>query len=66
MQLHGPWKLARLHIPTGQRSEDIVMSGDTRHGAPPYKAVHTRTDFLELIAWANGQQPGVWQYWEGA
>lgn len=58
----GPWALWSLHIPTGKRTASVVKLG---HPYATGKCVAGYVDFLEMIAWCNEQQPGVWQYWKG-
>lgn len=45
------WKVNCLHIPTGQTTQ-FEHRESSREG------------FLAELARWNGQQPGVWQYWE--
>lgn len=63
MNERGPWNLARLHLPTGKRSDRVVERGETQLAGIK---VLDRKSFLEVISACNAQQPGTWQYWEAS
>jgi hypothetical protein len=56
----GPWRLFRLHIATGQRTDRLVKSGEQdMHGHP----IIGEMDILRFVNQCNAAQPGTWQYW---
>jgi hypothetical protein len=63
IQDRGPWAMLRLHIKTGDRSAVVVTPG-YQYKSGSDGIVHDRKGFLEMVVWCNGQQPGMWQYWE--
>lgn len=63
MRTRSPWRLARLHIPTGSFDTRLVKFGERQLAGI---TIHTRQDFLEMISACNAQQPGTWQYWESS
>lgn len=65
MKERGPWKLASLHIPSGECTERVIAIGhDVASSTAGRRYIQDRRGFLEFLAWCNAQQPGVWQYWE--